>query len=1264
MEKKFSEEKNVSFRNFSGPLLPQSPTRKAIIDAWRIPETQAIPPLLEQARLCAELKKKTQNLAYILVKNVRDQYNKSGTKNAIQQLLQEYSLSSEEGIALMCLAESLLRIPDSYTRNALIQDKITKGKWKSHLGKNSSLFVNASTWGLLITGKLLETKTISNNKLANLLQLIIRKCGEPLIRKIIDLTIRLIGKQFVTGENISQALSNSKKLELKGFRYSYDMLGEAALTAKDAYAYLLSYEEAIHQIGRYSNNRGIYEGPGISIKLSALHPRYNYRQRERVIHELYPILKSLMLLAKQYDIGINIDAEESDRLELSLDLLEKLCFDPELSHWNGIGFVIQAYQKRCPFVIDYIINLAQCSNHRLMIRLVKGAYWDSEIKWTQIDGYKDYPVYTRKAYTDISYIGCARKLLSVPQLIYPQFATHNAHTLSAIYHLAGVNYYAGQYEFQGLHGMSEKLYDQVVGKISQGKLNRPCRIYAPVGSYEKLLAYLVRRLLENGANTSFVNRLANPLFDINKLIEDPVDIVEKISKIEGKIGCPHPQITLPRYLYGKNRINSQGLDLNNPHQLSDLSKILYKLGQITWNAGPIIYNNFPDNQKSPRIIFNPANLTEIIGYVREANENEVNIALTVANTSWHNWKKQGIQKRASILEKAANIMENQMPLLISILIREAGKTCSNAIAEVREAIDFIRYYSSEIRNKFDNDHIPLGIVVCISPWNFPLAIFTGQISAALAVGNSVLAKPSEQTPLIAYQVVRIMYEAGVPKDVLQLVIGKGSKVGTYLIKDSRVQGIMFTGSTIVATSIQKMIAERVDSYKTIPLIAETGGINAMIVDSSALTEQVVLDIIQSAFDSAGQRCSALRLLCIQEDVAEYTINMLKGAIVEYVIGNPNKIKTDIGPVITKSAKNNIESYIQNMKDKQYKIFQMDEKFISDFDKKHGNFIPPTIIEINSIHELKSEIFGPVLHIIRFKNYNLLNIIQKINDTGYGLTMGIHTRINDNIIKIIQSAKIGNLYVNRNMVGAVVGVQPFGGEGLSGTGPKAGGPLYLYRLISSYPQDNLNLIISKYDQNISLNNSTKSQLLYFHHIFHKWIVKNNFNQLAKISKKFQKLSLCGTTFLLKGPTGELNNYSLLPRNRILCLASNEYDILLQLAAVTSTGGRIVWIKDKIHQKIYQEIPQEVRNIIYFAKNIFQSTIPYDTVLYHGDIKKMSQVCIKIANLKEKIIPVYGYESGNSRLFLEKLLLERTVSINTTASGGNTNLITINEPLESY
>ncbi|STV89757.1 PutA and PutP / proline dehydrogenase transcriptional repressor [Klebsiella pneumoniae] len=743
-----TEEPYQPFLEFAEQILPQSVSRAAITAAWRRPETDAVPMLLEQARLPQPLGEQAHKLAYQLAEKLRNQKTASGRAGMVQSLLQEFSLSSQEGVALMCLAEALLRIPDKATRDALIRDKISNGNWQSHIGRSPSLFVNAATWGLLFTGKLVSTH--NETSLSRSLNRIIGKSGEPLIRKGVDMAMRLMGEQFVTGETIAEALANARKLEEKGFRYSYDMLGEAALTAADAQAYMVSYQQAIHAIGKASNGRGIYEGPGISIKLSALHPRYSRAQYDRVMEELYPRLKSLTLLARQYDIGINIDAEEADRLEISLDLLEKLCFEPELAGWNGIGFVIQAYQKRCPFVIDYLIDLATRSRRRLMIRLVKGAYWDSEIKRAQMEGLEGYPVYTRKVYTDVSYLACAKKLLAVPNLIYPQFATHNAHTLAAIYQLAGQNYYPGQYEFQCLHGMGEPLYEQVVGKVADGKLNRPCRIYARWAP--------TRRCCVSGASSGWrtapiplsSNRIADNTLPLDELVADPVSAVEKLAQQEGQAGLPHPKIPLPRDLYGSGRSNSAGLDLANEHRLASLSSSLLNSALHKWQALPMLEQPVAEGEMQP--VVNPAEPKDIVGYVREASDAEVQQALTSAINNAPIWFATPPQERAAILERAAVLMESQMPTLMGILVREAGKTFSNAIAEVREAVDFLHYYAGQVRDDFDNEtHRPLGPVVCISPWNFPLAIFTGQIAAALAAGNSVLAKPAEQTPLIAAQ---------------------------------------------------------------------------------------------------------------------------------------------------------------------------------------------------------------------------------------------------------------------------------------------------------------------------------------------------------------------------------------------------------------------------------------------------------------------------------------------------------------------------------
>ena len=1246
------EESHQPFLDFAEQILPQSVTRSAVTAAWRRPETDAVPMMLEQARLPAALAEKTHQLAYQLADKLRHQKGATGRAGMVQSLLQEFSLSSHEGVALMCLAEALLRIPDKPTRDALIRDKISNGNWQSHLGRSSSMFVNAATWGLLFTGRLVSTHNESN--LSSSLNRIIGKGGEPLIRKGVDMAMRLMGEQFVTGETIAEALANARKLEEKGFRYSYDMLGEAALTAGDAKAYLLSYQQAIHAIGKASNGRGIYEGPGISIKLSALHPRYSRAQYERVMEELYPILKSLTLLARSYDIGINIDAEEADRLELSLDMLEKLCFEPELEGWNGIGFVIQAYMKRCPFVIDELIDLAQRSRRRLMIRLVKGAYWDSEIKRAQMEGLEGYPVYTRKVYTDISYLACARKLLAVPSLIYPQFATHNAHTLAAIYQLAGNNYYPGQYEFQCLHGMGEPLYEQVVGKVADGKLNRPCRIYAPVGTHETLLAYLVRRLLENGANTSFVNRIADTSLPIDELVADPVTAVEKLGASEGAIGLPHPKIPLPRELYGDNRVNSSGLDMANEHRLASLSSALLSSAAQPCLAEPIIEGEAGAGEL--RDILNPAAPGDRVGQVREATEQEVSVALDAAVNSGPIWFATPPQERAAILERAAQQMEGQMQQLIGILVREAGKTYNNAIAEVREAVDFLYYYAGMVRDDFDNEtHRPLGPVVCISPWNFPLAIFTGQIAAALAAGNSVLAKPAEQTPLIAAQAVQILLDAGVPPGVLQLLPGQGETVGAQLTGDDRIRGVMFTGSTAVATLLQRNLAGRLDQHgRPVPLIAETGGMNAMIVDSSALTEQVVIDIVASAFDSAGQRCSALRLLCIQEDVADHTLKMLRGAMAECRMGKPERFSTDIGPVIDAEAKANIDRHIQAMRNKGFTVYQAVQDNPQDSKEwNSGTFVKPTLIELNQVSDLDKEIFGPVLHVVRFTRNNLPQLVNQINASGYGLTLGVHTRIDETIAQVTANARVGNLYVNRNMVGAVVGVQPFGGEGLSGTGPKAGGPLYLYRLLAHRPDSALRLTFDRQDAERPADSTLRHSLLAPHQALSNWAKDKP--ELAELCRHYGELAQAGVVRLLPGPTGERNTFSLLPRDQVLCLADNEQDALVQLAAVTSVGSKALWPDDELHRTLRASLPDAVKARITLARDPLASE--FDAVIYHGDADQLRTLCEQIAARDGAIVSVQGFARGETNLLLERLLIERSLSVNTAAAGGNASLMTI-------
>ncbi|BET80858.1 trifunctional transcriptional regulator/proline dehydrogenase/L-glutamate gamma-semialdehyde dehydrogenase [Edwardsiella anguillarum] len=1234
------------FLAFAEQILPQSVLRANITAAYRRAETEALPALLEQARLPAPLAEQAYQLAYRLAQQLRGRKNAGGRAGMVQSLLQEFALSSQEGVALMCLAEALLRIPDKATRDALIRDKISGGDWQAHLGRSASLFVNAATWGLLLTGRLVATH--SEAHLSHALSRIIGKRGEPLIRKGVDMAMRLMGEQFVTGETIAEALANAHRLEEKGFSYSYDMLGEAALTAADAQAYLHSYQQAIHAIGKAANGRGIYEGPGISIKLSALHPRYSRAQYERVMEELYPTLRALTLLARQYDIGINIDAEEADRLELSLDLLERLCHEPDLAGWNGIGFVIQAYQKRCPSVIDFLIDLAARSQRRLMIRLVKGAYWDSEIKRAQVEGLEGYPVYTRKIYTDVSYLACAKRLLSVPSLIYPQFATHNAHTLAAIYQLAGQNYYPGQYEFQCLHGMGEPLYQQVVGKVADGKLNRPCRIYAPVGTHETLLAYLVRRLLENGANTSFVNRIADASLPLEALVADPVAAVDTLTAQEGCLGLPHPKIPLPRDLYAPGRANAAGLDLSNEQRLASLSCALLNDAHQRRVAIPLLEQ--PCAEGDLRALPNPAEPGDIVGYTRDASEQEVAQALTDAQRSAPIWGATPPQARAAILARAATLMERQMPTLMGILIREAGKTFANAVAEVREAVDFLRYYAEQVRVSFDNEsHRPLGCVVCISPWNFPLAIFTGQIAAALAAGNSVLAKPAEQTPLIAAQAIAILHDAGVPPGAVQLLPGRGETVGAQLVNDSRVRGVMFTGSTEVAKRLQRAVADRLDAQgRPTPLIAETGGLNAMIVDSSALTEQVVSDVVTSAFDSAGQRCSALRLLCLQEEIADRTLTMLRGAMAEYRLGNPERLDCDIGPVIDSEAQSNIEQHILAMRAKGYPVFQAAHAQDDAQRRARGHFVQPTLIELDSPNALQREIFGPVLHVVRYRRGQLDALLAQINDSGYGLTLGVHSRIDETIARIAERAHVGNIYVNRNIVGAVVGVQPFGGEGLSGTGPKAGGSLYLYRLLARSPENALTLGTDAAQRQPHDATSPLQAL-------NDWATDRPALQI--LCQRYASLCPAAVPRPLGGPTGERNTLRLVPRERVLCVAESEDDALIQLAAAVAVGCRVLWPDTPRHRALHKALPATVAARITLSPADSLMALEFDAAIYHGDSDRLRLLGRQIATRRGAIVPLQGLAPGDTRLRLELLVHERALSVNTAAAGGNASLMTL-------
>jgi RHH-type proline utilization regulon transcriptional repressor/proline dehydrogenase/delta 1-pyrroline-5-carboxylate dehydrogenase len=943
----------------------------------------------------------------------------------IETLLQEYELTTAEGIALMCLAEALLRIPDADTANRLIRDKLAHADWQKHSGNSPSVLVNAATWGLALTGRLLREEDLAQAGLSAALLRIVARQSEPLMREAMETAMRIMGRQFVMGRTIDEALKRGG--ESPEWRYSFDMLGEAARTAADAARYLEAYHKAIEAIGRASGGKGPIAANGISIKLSALHPRYEVGQAERVMKELVPRLLGLAEAAKRWDIGLTVDAEEADRLDLSLH--------PSLGTWRGFGLAMQGYQKRALPLVDWLVELARSRKRRLMVRLVKGAYWDAEIKRGQERGLSGYPVFTRKAWTDLSYLACARRLLAAPDAVYPQFATHNAHTLTAVHRMAGDK---GEFEFQRLHGMGESLHRVAVDLLQPA---RPCRVYCPVGSHEDLLPYLVRRLLENGANTSFVHKISDPRTPMHKVVEDPHDV------LAARGALPHPRIPAPRDLYGDRR-NSAGIDFSDAVEAPRLMAAMARARAKDWRATPVVGGRSLDGPARAR--HEPANRQRAVGQVIEATPAQADQALAEAEAAQPAWDAKGVEARAAILRRAADLFETNQAALTARIVAEGGRTVPDALMEVREAVDFLRYYAAEASRvdpvgelsgpTGERNTLGLhgrGVFLGISPWNFPLAIFSGQIAAALVTGNAVIAKPAEQTPLVGAEAVRLLHEAGVDAGALHFLPG-GGELGAHLVRDRRVAGVAFTGSTQTAWAINRALAAR--DAPIAALIAETGGQNAMIVDSSALPEQVVADVLASSFNSAGQRCSALRVLCLQEDIADKVEIMLAGALDELRIGDPQYLSTDVGPVIDAEARTRLEKHIAHLRRAARPIREL----ALPRDVPPGEYVAPAAFGIDRIAFLEGEVFGPVLHVVRYASDRLDAIIDAINATGFGLTLGIHSRIDETIERIVSQVRAGNVYVNRNMIGAVVGVQPFGGEGLSGTGPKAGGPHYLPR----------------------------------------------------------------------------------------------------------------------------------------------------------------------------------------------------------------------------
>ncbi len=1008
-----------------------------------IDETRLVGGLVERAVYTEDERRRTAEIARRLVQDARADQSQHG---GVDAFMREYGLSSEEGIILMCLAEALLRIPDADTQDAFIAEKIAGGNWDRHRGHSDSLFVNASTWGLMLTGRLVKLKDGGNANALDSLKRLVARSGEPFIRQAIRQAVKVLGEQFVLGRTIEDAIARAYQYETKGYRISYDMLGEAARSEADAEHYFQRYVNAIDAIGlsvgalRSAHIDALAPRPSISVKLSALHPRFEAGRDAHLMRELLPRINALVAHAQARGIGITVDAEEQDRLEPTLRIFGEAFVNPNVAAWNGLGIAVQAYGRRAIPVLRWLRRLSEATGKRIPVRLVKGAYWDSEIKWAQERGLADYPVFTRKRNTDVSYLACMRLMLTYPREFHCQFASHNAHTIASAMVAAGNT----SFEFQRLHGMGEAIYEPVV---TSGVEGRACRIYAPVGDHEHLLGYLVRRLLENGANTSFVNRLADAEMPIARIIRDPVEDAER-ERAEGN--APKPLVK-PRDVFWPERRNSMGLALDAASVRRSLLDEMRAALAEPFAVAPIVNGAVTAGGDAVPLLLCPHDRSQRLGTVRAAEPSDIEAALASAAAALAEWDRLGGPARAKILDTAADLIERDRARLMAILVREAGKTIPNALGEVREAADLLRYYAFQARRHFaepvtltsttgETSALTLrarGPFAAIAPWNFPLAIFVGQVGAALAAGNPVLAKPAGQTPIAAFFAVKLMHEAGVPPNVLHLLPG-GGDVGAALVRDARVQGVAFTGSNETAWAIQKALADR--RGPIVPFIAETGGLNAMIVDSSALPEQVVRDAVRSAFDSAGQRCSAARVLFLQDEIAGRVIPMLTGAIAALTVGDPLDYATDIGPVIDEASQDALESHKLRM--------QAEGRELIDIPAppgcRSGTYVTPACYEIDRLNLLKHEVFGPILHVIRYPRGGLDGVIAAINASGYGLTLGLHSRIQAVADQVARDARVGNLYVNRNQVGAVPGVQPFGGEGLSGTGPKAGGPSYVQR----------------------------------------------------------------------------------------------------------------------------------------------------------------------------------------------------------------------------
>ena len=1149
----------------------------------------------------------------------------TSTRHLMEAFLAEYGLSTSEGVALMCLAEALLRVPDTETVDDLIRDKIAPHDWSAHSGESASIFVNASTWALMLTGRVLDD---TGRGIEATLRAMVRRLGEPVIRAAVAAAMREMGEQFVLGRTIDEAVRRGRAMSSKGYTYSYDMLGEAARTEADAVRYFNAYRKAIAALKREAKSEDIRVNPGISVKLSAIHPRYEATQRERMMPVMVERLLTLAQDAKAARMGLNIDAEEADRLDLSLDVIERVLSDPSLEGWDGFGVVVQAYGKRAPFVLDWLHALAAELDRKIMIRLVKGAYWDTEIKRAQVMGLAGYPVFTRKVNTDVSYIACARKLLSMTDRIYPQFATHNAHTVAAILAMAKDR---EKFEFQRLHGMGEALHE-----IVRRREGTRCRIYAPVGAHEDLLAYLVRRLLENGANSSFVHQIVDESVKAEEIARDPFAVAEANKQ------AINPSIPAPALIFGAQRRNSKGWDITDATTMHEIETARQPFAAPhRWEARPITRAGGGGGE--PRTIVNPARTEEVVGTVYDASAEQVREAISHAVAAQPAWAARPVAERAEVLHRIADLYEASAGEFFALCAREAGKTLADSIAELREAVDFLHYYANQARHAEEGTEAR-GVIACISPWNFPLAIFTGQIAAALVTGNAVAAKPAEQTCLIAARAVALMHEAGVPQDVLHLLLGDGPSVGAPLTADPRIAGVCFTGSTEVARLIERQLAET--AAPDAMLIAETGGLNAMIVDSTALPEQAVRDILTSAYQSAGQRCSALRILYVQEDVEACMTAMLKGAMEALHLGDPWQAETDVGPVIDEEALAGISAYCGEMERRGRLIARIEPP-------AGGRFVPPCAFKVSGIEEIEREVFGPVLHVATFEAEELGNVIYEINRKGYGLTFGLHTRIDARVQEIVDGIHAGNIYVNRNQIGAVVGSQPFGGEGLSGTGPKAGGPLYLRRfrrgkggahaapasaatmdgktLSARIPDAEKTGWAARGDRIVALRRALRG----------RW---------PEVLSAAAALDLGPVD--LPGPTGEANSVHLVPRGRVLCLGVGPEILVAQAIQALAAGNSVLAVGEgaagALQPLVKAGLPvAAVEGTI--APEVLKS-LEVDLVAASGDREWLAALRRALAAREGQIVPLV-----TEPIYPAAYVHERAVCVDTTAAGGNASLL---------